>query len=69
METPNFFLDCILAITFVFLVLGILSLSIRLLITIFPEKSEGDAAVIAAITTHFNRIYPQTQITKMEEQK
>jgi len=51
-------------------VLGFLSLSMRLLITFFPEKStDDDAAVVAAVTTHINRIYPHTQITKMEEQK
>jgi hypothetical protein len=69
-ENSDFLLDCILAITIVFLILSILSISIRLLITVFPEKSSDDnAAVVAAITTHIGRIYPQSKITKMEEQK
>ena len=42
----------------------------RLLIVVFPEKSStDDAAVVAALTTHLNKVYPHTQITKMEEQK
>ena len=66
----DFLFDCLLTIAIVFLVLSLLSLSMRLLIAVFPEKSSGDdAAVVAAITTHLNRVYPHTQITKMEEQK
>jgi len=69
-ENADFLLKCLIAITFVFVVLSVLSLSIRLLITIFPEKTqEDDAVVIAAITSHFNRIIPQRQITKIEEKK
>jgi uncharacterized membrane protein YqjE len=69
-ENLDFLLNCLLAIAVVFLVLSLLSLSMRLLIVVFPEKSSNDdAAVVAALTTHLNRIYPHTQITKMEEQK
>jgi hypothetical protein len=69
-ETSEFLLDCLLAISIVFVVLGVLSLSIRLLIIVFPEKSSGDdAALVAAVSTHLSRVYPHTQITKMEEQK
>ena len=70
MENSEFLLNCILAITIVFLVLSLLSISIRILITVFPEKSSNDdAAVVAAITTHLGRTYPLSQITKMEEKK
>ena len=70
MENLDFLLNCLLTIAIVFLVLSLLSLSIRILIAVFPEKSSADeAAVVAALTTHLNRIYPHTQITKMEEQK
>lgn len=42
----------------------------RILIAVFPERSSNDdAAVMAAITTHLNRVYPRSQIIKMEEQK
>jgi hypothetical protein len=69
-ENLDFLLNCLLSIAIVFLVLSSLSISMRLLIAVFPEKSSSDdPAIVAALTTHFNRIYPQTQITKMEEQK
>jgi hypothetical protein len=69
-ENSDFLLNCILSLAIVFIVLSILSISIRLLITIFPEKSSGDdAAFIAAITTHLGRVYPHSKITKVEEQK
>ena len=70
MENLNFLFNCLLTIAIVFLVLSLLSLSMRLLIVVFPEKSSSDdAAVVAALTTHLNKVYPHTQITKMEEQK
>lgn len=70
MDNLDFLLSCILALVIVFLVLFVLSVSIRLIITIFPEKpSDDDTAVIAAITTHMGRVYPHSQITKLEEQK
>jgi hypothetical protein len=52
-------------------VLGILSLSIRLLIFFFPEKTSvvDDSAVMNAITNHYTKSYPQLRITKIEEQK
>jgi hypothetical protein len=69
-ENSEFLLSCILAFAIVFLVLSILAISIRLLITVFPEKSDqDDPAVVAAVTSHLNRIYPRLQITKMEELK
>jgi len=69
-ENFDFLLNCLLTFAIVFLVLSLLSLSMRILIAVFPEKSSDDeAAVVAALTTHLNRIYPHTQVTKMEEQK
>ena len=66
----DFLFNCLLTIGIVFLVLSLLSISMRLLIVVFPEKSSSDdTAVVAAISTHLNRVYPHTQITKMEEQK
>ena len=70
MENSEFLLNCIVALSIVFLVLFVLSVSIRLLITIFPEKPKNDdSAMVAALTTHLGRVYPQSQITKIEEQK
>jgi hypothetical protein len=69
-ENSGFLLICIYSLSIVFLILAVLSILIRLLIIVFPEKSsDQDAAILAAVTTHLNRVYPHTQITKMEEQK
>jgi len=69
-ENIDFLLNCLLTLAIVFLVLSVLSLSMKLLIFTFPEKSSADdTAVVAAVSTHLNRIYPHTNITKMEEQK
>jgi hypothetical protein len=70
-ETSNFLLDCLIAIATVFLVLGILSLSIRLLILIFTAETmdADDSAVMNAITDHYSKSYPHLRITKIEEQK
>jgi len=70
-ENLDFLLNCILNFAFVFLVLSVLSLSIRLLVAVFPEKSndENDSALMTAITNHYNKSYPHLRITKIEEQK
>lgn len=66
----DFLLNCLLTIGIVFLVLSLLSISMRLLIAVFPEKSSSDdVAIVAALTTHLSKVYPHTQITKMEERK
>jgi len=69
-ENLDFLFNCLLTLAIVFLVLSLLSLSMRILIAVFPEKSSSDdAAIVAALTTHLSKVYPHTQITKMEEQK
>jgi hypothetical protein len=69
-ESSDFLLNCIISITFVFAVLAILSLSIQLLITVFPEKpAEDDSVLMSAISNHYNNAYPHLRITKIEEQK
>jgi hypothetical protein len=70
MENPEFLLNCFIAFAIVFLVLSVLSLSIRLLTSIFPQNiSDDDAAYIAAIDSHLSRVYPHSHITKIEEQR
>jgi hypothetical protein len=69
MDNIDFLINCIIALAIVFLVLSVLTLSIRLLISVFPEKSSDDTAVVAAITTHLSIVYPASQVTKIEEQK
>jgi len=69
-ENLNFIVNCLITFGGVFVVLFVLSLCIRALIEIFPEKPSGsDHSIIAAITNHFRRAYPQSGITKIEEKK
>lgn len=70
MENLDFLFNCLLTLAIVFLVLSLLSLSMRILIAVFPGRSSNDdAAIVAALTTHLSKVYPHTQITKMEEKK
>jgi hypothetical protein len=70
MSGSEFLIDCIVAIIIVFFILAILSILIYLLTKILPEKLTNDDPVLyAAMTSHLNRIYPQSQITKIEELK
>lgn len=67
---PNLFFICISAFLAVFVLLSILAISMRLILIIFPEKeSKTDAAVLAAVSTTVQSIYPGTLITKIEEAK
>ena len=54
----------------VFLILAVLSLVMRLIIFIFPEKkAQMDTATVAALTAAVQYVYPGTKITKVEEEK
>ena len=69
----NLFSMCMASFTAVFLVLTFLAIAMRLIIVIFPEKQEdaGDdeAAVYAAITSTYTRLYPGTRVSNIEEIK
>lgn len=70
MENLDFLFDCLLSLSIVFVILTILALSMRLLTYIFVDNiRDDDSPVIAAITSHLSRVYPQLQITNVEEQK
>ena len=61
---------CASAFAAVFLLLGFLSLVMRIIITVFPQKSsQGDAAMLAAVAATVGAIYPGTKITRVEEIK
>ena len=61
---------CVSAFIAVFILLSILALTMRLILAVFPEKMvESSGALIAAISTTYNSIYPGTKITKIEEDK
>ncbi len=70
MSGGEFLLDCIVAILIVFFILAILSILIHLLTKFLPVKpTDDDAALLAAISTHINRVSPQSRISKIEELK
>ncbi len=70
MESISLFNISLLAFAMVFLILGLLSLLMRLVIVVFPEKKTRiDAATMAALTAALNKIFPGMKITKVEEEK
>lgn len=70
MEPTSLLFISIVAFLMVFLILAVLSLVMRLIIFIFPEKkSHVDTATLAALTSAVQRIFPGTKITKVEEEK
>ena len=64
---------CMASFIAVFLVLTFLAIAMRLIIVIFPEKQEDagadEAAVYAAITSTYTRLYPGTRVSNIEEIK
>ncbi|MCP4568885.1 MAG: hypothetical protein GY841_15020 [FCB group bacterium] len=61
---------CASAFLAVFVLLSVLALVMRVIIFIFPDKGHGvDVAMVAAINTAAQAIYPGTKVTKVEEIK
>ena len=67
---------CVISFAAVFVLLTVLSIMMTVLTAVFPHKGahrralpggETDAAVLAAITTTMNQLYPGTSVTKIEE--
>jgi hypothetical protein len=70
MGSNELFLICGIAFFFVFVILTVLALSMRLIILIFPEKKVGpDGAIVAALATAVHGVFPGTKIIKIEEKK
>ena len=70
MESFEFFLICGAAFLWVFTILIVLALIMRLIIIIFPEKRAlTDAVLVAALAAVFHSVFPGTKITKIEEKK
>ena len=70
MGSNELYVICGIAFFFVFVILALLALSMRLIILIFPEKKIGaDAAVIAALAATVQSVFPGSKITKIEEKK
>lgn len=69
MNEPDLLVVCGTAFTAVFVLLGLLAAVMRLLITIYPERTDDvDAAMLAAVSSAVASAYPGTTITKIEEE-
>lgn len=67
---PDLLTICISAFVAVFILLTVLAVLMRLITAIFPgPDKESDSALIGAITTTYQTIYPNTKITKIEESR
>lgn len=69
---PNLILISVVAFTSVFTLLIILAILFWVITRLFPAKADDknhDPALIAAISTTYNTLFPGTEITKIEEQK
>ncbi len=70
MQSPELFTICISAFLAVFVLLAVLALVMRIIIVVFPSRKIGsDAAMVAAVTTVMQSVYPGTKVTKVEEIK
>ncbi len=70
MPSYELLLVCLSAFVFVFFILAMLALVMRLIMAIFPEKIlQSDSAYVAAIASVMSTLFPGTKITKVEEIK
>ena len=70
MSISDFLSVCGSALISVFMVLIVIALVMRLIILLFPQKEEEvDSAVLAAIASTVSKLYPNSQITNIEEVK
>jgi hypothetical protein len=58
---------CMAAFVLIFLLLFVLSLMMRGLTLLFPLVDKDDSATIAAISAAYHSIYPDKEITRIEE--
>jgi hypothetical protein len=58
---------CMAAFVLIFLLLFVLSLMMRGLTFLFPLADNDDSATIAAISAAYHSIYPDKEITRIEE--
>jgi hypothetical protein len=64
---------CFASFAAVFTVLAFLAITMRLIMIIFPVKEApaggDDAAIYAAVTSTYSRLYPGMKITNIQEKK
>jgi hypothetical protein len=77
MEQSTIISICISAFIAIFIVLSLLALIMHYIVILFPQKqseavleqNQVDSAVIAAITTTYQAVYPGGKITEIREKK
>jgi len=70
MEMTELYMICGIAFLVVFFILTLLAFLMRIIMLIFPEKVAAvDSALIAAVATTVQTVFPGTKITKFEEKK
>jgi hypothetical protein len=73
MNSYQLLLVCLSSLLAVFVLLTVLSVTMRILVAVFPEKfgkaAKTDAALLAAVTTAAASIYPGMRVTRVEEEK
>ncbi len=68
MPEANLLSICATSFLAVFLLLTVLAGVMRLILVVFPQKeAETDPALLGAIASVYNSIYPGTKVTKVEE--
>jgi len=68
MNPPDLLVICLSAFVAVFLLLGFLAVTMRVLMAVYPAKTGGlDSATIAAVTAAAAYAFPGTRVTKVEE--
>jgi hypothetical protein len=68
MTDPNLLAISVVAFVAVFMLLSLLAVAMRLLTSLFPERSEEpDAALVAAVTSAAALAYPGTRVTEIKE--
>jgi hypothetical protein len=68
MESAELVLISVSAFLWVFIILCLLALLMRMLMWVFPGVGKGmDPAVLAAVTTVLQTALPGTKVTKIEE--
>jgi uncharacterized membrane protein len=68
LEAATLFSACLIALVAVFVLLGVLALTIELITTLFPERRRAiDPVLAAAISTTVARLIPGARVTRIEE--
>lgn len=69
MANLDLLIICVNAFLAVFFVLGILAAIMKLIMYIFPQKTEDEAVVLAALSAAVHSVFPGIKISNIKEQK